>query len=199
MASRRHSLFAMLTLLLATVESAPAAESGPIAGLKQTFEHFGVEPKLILFQLISFLILFGVLYKFGIKPTVATMEERNAKIAAGLKHAEETQARLAAAQSESAAIIKAAQLDAQKAIDEARKAAKEFGDKQQAEAITRAADLLTKAQQSIELEHKKMLNEARSEIARLVVKTTEQVLAKKLSDADRAAYNDAASKELTAL
>ena len=189
----------MLTLLLATVESAPAAESGPIAGLKQTFEHFGVEPKLILFQLISFLILFGVLFKFGIKPTVATMEERNAKIAAGLKHAEETQARLAAAQSESAAIIKATQLDAQKAIDEARKAAKEFGDKQQAEAIARAADLLVKAQQSIELEHKKMLNEARSEIARLVVKTTEQVLAKKLSDADRAAYNDAASKELTAL
>jgi F-type H+-transporting ATPase subunit b len=42
-----------------------------------------------------------------------------------------------------------------------------------------------------------MLNEARSEIARLVVKTTEQVLAKKLSEADRAAYNKAASKELT--
>ena len=197
MASRRHSLFAMLTLLLATVESAPAAESGPIAGLKQTFEHFGVEPKLILFQLISFLILFGVLYKFGIKPTVATMEERNAKIAAGLKHAEETQARLAAAQSESAAIIKAAQLDAQKAIDEARKAAKEFGDKQQAEAIARAADLLVKAQQSIELEHKKMLDQARGEIARLVVKTTEQVLARKLTDADRAAYNEAATKELS--
>jgi len=189
----------MLTLLLATVESAPAAESGPVAGLKQTFEHFGVEPKLVLFQLISFLILFAVLYKFGIKPTIATMDERNAKIAAGLKHAEETQARLAAAATESAAIIKAAQLDAQKAIDEARKAAKEFGDKQQAEAITRAADLLVKAQQSIELEHKKMLNEARSEIARLVVKTTEQVLAKKLSDGDRAAYNEAATKELSAL
>src|SRR5260221_8258118 len=118
----------MLSLLLATVEPAPAAASGPLEGLKQTFEHFGVEPKLILFQLISFLILFGVLYKFGIKPTIATMDERNAKIAAGLKHAEETQARLAAAQAESAAIIKAAQLDAQKAIDEARKAAKEFGD-----------------------------------------------------------------------
>ena len=189
----------MLTLLLATVESAPAAESGPIAGLKQTFEHFGVEPKLVLFQLISFLILFAVLYKFGIKPTIATMDERNAKIAAGLKHAEETQARLAAAATESAAIIKAAQLDAQKAIDEARKAAKEFGDKQQAEAIARAADVLTKAKQSIELEHKKMLDQARGEIARLVVKTTEQVLAKKLTDADRAAYNDAASKELTAI
>ena len=182
---------AMLPILLAVTEA--AHESGGIA------EQFGLEPKYVVMQVISFLILFGVLYFFGIKPTIATMEERNKKISDGLKHAEETQARLAAAATESAAIIKAAQVDAQKAIDEARKAAKEFGDKQQAEAITRAADLLTKAQQSIELEHKKMLEQARGEIARLVVKTTEQVLAKKLSDSDRAAYNDAASKELASL
>ena len=54
-------------------------------------------------------------------------------------------------------------------------------------------------QQAIELEHKKMLEQARGEIARLVVKTTEQVLAKKLTDSDRASYNDAAAKELASL
>jgi F-type H+-transporting ATPase subunit b len=180
----------MLPLLLATVEAAHEAGFA---------EKFGLEWKYVAAQVVSFLILFGVLYKFGIKPTIATMEERNKKIADGLKHAEETQTRLAAAATESAGIVKAAQLEAQKSIDEARRTAKEFGDKQQAEAVQRAADLLAKAQQAIELEHRKMLNEARGEIARLVVKTTEQVLAKKLSDADRAAYNDAASKELSAL
>ncbi len=187
----------MLTLLLATVEHAP--EAGPIEGLKQTFVHFGVEPKYLVMQVVSFLILFGVLYFFAIKPTTATMEERNKKIADGLKHAEETQARLAAAQQESAAIIKQASLDAQKLVDEARKTAKEFADKQQAEAIAHANDLLAKAKQATELEHKKMLEQARGEIARLVVITTERVLAKKLSDADRAAYNDAAGKELTSV
>lgn len=190
----------LMNILIAAAEpAAHATEAGPIEGLKQTFVHFGVEPKYLVMQVISFLILFGVLYKFGIKPTISTMEERNKKIAEGLKHAEETAARLAAAQAESTAILKAAQVDAQKAIDEARKAAKEFGDKQQAEAIARAADLLAKAQQSIELEHKKMLDQARGEIARLVVTTTERVLAKKLSDADRASYNDAAAKELTSV
>jgi F-type H+-transporting ATPase subunit b len=49
----------------------------------------------------------------------------------------------------------------------------------------------------VELEHKKMLAETRGEIARLVVATTERVLAKKLSDADRAAYNETATRELT--
>ena len=183
----------MFALLLAVTETATHSVEPSIV------EKFGIEPKLVVWQIVAFLILFGTLYKIGIKPTIATMEERNKKISDGLRHAEETQTRLAAAAQESAAIIKAAQLDAQKAIEEARKSAKEFGDKQQAEAIQRAADLLTKAQQSIELEHKKMLDQARGEIARLVVTTTERVLAKKLTDADRASYNEAATKELSSI
>ncbi|MET0263803.1 MAG: F0F1 ATP synthase subunit B [Rariglobus sp.] len=179
----------MLPLFLAVTEAVQHSEPGMI-------EKFGIEPKYVIMQVVSFLILFAVLYFFGIKPTIATMEARNQKIAEGLKHAEETTARLAAAQAESAAIVKAAQLEAQRAIDEARKAAKEFGDKQQADAIARAADTLAKAQQAIELEHKKMLEQARGEVARLVVTTTERVLAKKLTDADRAAYNETATREL---
>lgn len=180
----------MLPLFLAATDAAHAAGEASIV------EKFGIEWHYIVWQIVSFLILFGVLYKFGIKPTIATMEERNKKIGDGLRHAEEMQAKLAASQAENAALIKAAQVEAAKLVDEARKAAKEFGDKQQADAIARAADTLAKAQQAIELEHKKMLDQARGEIARLVVKTTEQVLAKKLTDADRAAYNEAATKEL---
>ena len=108
-------------------------------------------------------------------------------------------AKLEATQQESAALLKKAALEASRLVEEARKSAKDFVDRQSQEASLKAADILAKGQQAIELEHKKMLNEARSEIARLVVKTTEQVLAKRLSDADRAAYNDAASKELTAI
>ena len=181
----------LTTLLLAATDAHAAAAEAGLA------EKFGIEWKYVAWQIASFLILFGVLYKFAIKPTIVTMEERNKKIDDGLKYAAEMQAKLAAAQQESAGILKNASLEAQKIVDEARKAAKDFGDKQQAEALGRAADLLAKAQQAIELEHKKMLTEARGEIARLVVATTERVLAKKLSEADRAAYNDTATKELT--
>jgi F-type H+-transporting ATPase subunit b len=48
-------------------------------------EKFGIEPKYIVMQVVSFPDRSGVLYKFGIKPTIATMEERNQKIGAGLK------------------------------------------------------------------------------------------------------------------
>lgn len=184
----------MLPLLLATVEAATNASAEPSVA-----EKFGLEWKYVLIQTVSFLILFAVLYKFGIKPTLSTMEQRNKKIADGLRYTDEMQAKLAAAAQESAQIARNASLEAQKIVDEARKVAKDFGDKQQAEAVQRAADLLAKAHQSIELEHRKMLDQARGEIARLVVTTTEQVLARKLSDADRSAYNEAATKELTVI
>ncbi len=184
-------------LLAATTTTAEAA--GPLEGLKQTFVHFGVEPKYLLMQVISFLIVLGVLYKFGIKPVTATMEERNRKIEAGIKHAEEMQAKLEAAQVESAAIVKKANAEASRIVEDARKMAKDYLDRQTQEAAAKANELLTKAQQAIDLEHKKMLADARTEVARLVVTTTERVLARKLTEPDRAAYNEAATRELTSV
>lgn len=184
-----------LNLLAAT-----ALEHGEAAGgVTKIFQDFGINVPNILAQILSFSIVAFVIYKFGFKPVLVTLDERRNKIASGLSYADEMKAKLAAAADESAQIIRSAQVDAQRLVDEARKAAKDFGDRQQADAVQRAADLLAKAQQAIELEHKKMLNEARGEIARLVVTTTERVLARKLSDADRGAYNDAAAKELASL
>jgi F-type H+-transporting ATPase subunit b len=160
-------------------------------------ERFGLEPKYIVMQVISFLIVLFVLYKFGIKPVTATMEERNRRIEAGIRHAEEMQAKLAAAAQESATIVKKANLEASRIVEDARKTSKDFLDRQTQEATARAGDLLAKAQQAIELEHRKMLEDARTEIARLVVTTTERVLAKRLTDADRATYNETAARELS--
>jgi len=192
----------MLSFILAaatpTVEahSAHAAEGGLVHDL---VEKFGIDAVNIGMQLASFTILAVVLYKFAIKPILATMDERTGKIEAGLKFAEDMKAQLAAAQQENAALIKAAQVEANKIIEEARRTAKDFSDKSQKEATERANGLITKAQQAIELEHKKMLADARGEIARLVVTTTERVLAKKLTDADRASYNETAARELASV
>ncbi len=180
-----------MNLLLATTDAA--------GKLHQLQTQFGIEGKYLLMQVISFSILAFVLYRFFFKPVLATVDERNQKIESGLKHAEEMQAKLAAAAQESTQIVRNAQLEAQKLIDESRRLAKDLSDKQQAEAMQRSADMIAKAQQASELAHKKMLDQARGEIARLVVTTTERVLAKQLTDADRAAYNATATKELSVL
>jgi F-type H+-transporting ATPase subunit b len=187
----------MLSHLLILAEAAGhASEAAADSGITQITDRFGLNIPAVLAQILSFAVVAFVLWRFAFKPVLATIEERQHKIDSGLKYAEEMQAKLAAAQQESAALVKKAQVEASRIVDDARKTAKDFLDKQTQEASTKANDLLTKAQQAIELEHKKMLADARTEIARLVVITTERVLAKKLTDADRDAYNKAAAGEL---
>ncbi|MEJ6602125.1 MAG: ATP synthase F0 subunit B [Verrucomicrobiia bacterium] len=183
----------MTNLILAAADAQVAQSTLEKFGLGD----FGIEGRYILFQLVGFLIFFAVVYFKLIKPVTGAMEERQAKIDAGIKHAEEMKLKLDAAAVESAAIIKVAQGDATKLIDEARISAKAFLEKQTQEATVKAQDLITKAQHSTELEHRKMIAEARGEIARLVVDTTRQVLANELTDEERARYNDAAAKQLT--
>lgn len=188
----------LLLLAQATGHAAEAAAHGEAAsGITKIAQDFGISVPFILAQILNFSVVAFILWKFAFKPVLATLDERQKKIADGLKYAEEMKAKLEATQQETAAILKKASLEASRIVDEARKTAKDFLDKQTHEASAKANDLFVKAQQAIALEHKKMLADARGEIARLVVVTTERVLAKRLSDADRAAYNETASRELT--
>jgi F-type H+-transporting ATPase subunit b len=188
------------SLLLLAQVAAPAAEAAhgeAATGITKIMQDFGVSLPGIAAQVLNVAIVAFILWRFAFKPVLATLDERQQKIAAGLAYAEEMKAKLEAAQQESAASAKRAQLEATRIIDEARKSAKDFLDKQTQESAAKANEILAKAQQAIELEKKKMLAEARTEIARLVVVTTQRVLAKELSDADRSRYNDSAVRELT--
>jgi F-type H+-transporting ATPase subunit b len=188
----------LLLLAQATGHAAEgAAHAEAATGISKIIQDFGISWPFFLAQVVNFSVVAFILWKFAFKPVLTTLDERQKKIADGLRYAEEMKAKLDATQQESAAILKKASTDASRLIDEARKTAKDFLDKQMLEATAKAADVNVKAQQAIALEHKKMLADARAEIARLVVVTTERVLAKKLSDADRAAYNDTAARELS--
>ena len=173
---------------------AAADSAGRFQGI---LNQFGIEGTYLLWQVVSFTILALVLYRFLLKPVLVTMTERQTQIAAGLKYAEEMKAKLAQAEQDSTALVKQAQLDGVRLVEESRQAAKEFLNRQNAEAAARANDLIVRARQAVELEHKHMLEQARHEVARLVVATTRQVLARELSASEQARYNEAATREIT--
>jgi F-type H+-transporting ATPase subunit b len=185
----------MLSHLLILAQAAvPTVE--PVSGISKITKDFGISWPFLLAQVLNFSIVAFLLWRFAFKPVLATLDERQKKIASGLQYADEMKVKLEAIQQESVASSKRSQAEASKVIDEARKAAKDFLDKQTQETAAKTSDMLVKAQQVIELEKKKMLAEARTEIARLVVATTEQVLSKRLTDADRSSYNESAAREL---
>jgi F-type H+-transporting ATPase subunit b len=185
-------------LLLAQVSDATAAAPGGLmSGVTRITNEFGIRAPLLLAQIVNFTVVAFLLWKFAFKPVMATIEERQKKIDAGLNYAEEMKAKLEAAQQASQAQIKEAQITGQKIVAEAQKAAKDLSERQQKEAVVKAGELIAKAREAIELEKKLMLAEARTEIARLVVSTTQKVLARELSESDRGRFNESAARELT--
>ena len=175
---------------------AEADSGGFLASLLKIAHDFDINVPSILAQMLSFSIVAFILWRFAFKPILATVDERQHKIESGLKYAEEMKAKLEAAQLEIDARTREALVQGLQIVAEAQKAAKEFADRQQKDAIEKAGGILAKAQEAIELEKRKMLAEARREIARLVVVTTERVLSQQLSDSDRARYSESAAREL---
>jgi F-type H+-transporting ATPase subunit b len=175
---------------------AEADTGGTQASLLKIAHDFGINLPGILAQMLSFGIVAFILWRFAFKPVLATIGERQHKIDSGLKYADEMKAKLEAAQAEIEARTREALVQGRQIVAEAQKAAKEFSDRQQRDAIEKAGGILAKAQEAIELEKRKMLSDARREIARLVVATTQRVLSQELSEADRARYNESAAREL---
>lgn len=172
-----------------------AAEAGHDTGLVGTF---GIDAKVIIAQGINFLIVAFLLWKFAFKPVMATMAEREAKIAQGLADAEKAKQQLESAEQEKAAKLQEANVSAQAIVTEARTQAEEVGAKQKEQLELELSDKRRRAEESIALERQKVLNEARADIARLVVLTSGKVLGKELSDEEKTRLNSAAAREMAA-
>lgn len=159
--------------------------------------QFGVDWKILIAQIINFLIVAFLLYRFAAQPILATMDERQKRIQDGLQYAEEMKSKLAESERQQAEVLREANLEAQKILSQAREQAKILYDKQTAETAAKTADMLEKARATMELERATMLTEVRKEVARLVVATSAKVLARELDAAQRQQFSEAAARELT--
>ncbi len=164
--------------------------------LGEVTEQFGIKGSLLIAQAINFLIVLYVLHRFALKPVLATLDNRQAEIKAGLDYAEEMKQKLADAEEKQKQMLKEASQQAKQTIDEARQSAKEYIEKQTQEANDKAASMVTRAEESIETERRRMLSEVREEISRLVVLTSSRVLKQELSEDERSRFLSAATEDL---
>lgn len=176
-----------------TSHEAATGDTGLITMLTDTF---GVNIKILIAQMVNFSIVAYLLWRFAFKPVMATMEEREQTIAQGLTDAEKAKQQLESAEIAKAEKLKEANTSAQKILQEARTQAEEFGARQKETLEGELVEKRRRADEAIELEREKALNEARADIARLVVLTSGKVLKKELSDEERGRLNAAATREL---
>lgn len=152
--------------------------------------NFGFAWPKFIAQIVLFLIVYGILSKFAFGPVIKMLEERRRRIEEGQINAEKIKKQLAEAELRYQEILRKANDEAQKLIDEARASAEASTQKQLQQAISDAEAIVAKARESIELERAKMVGEVKKEMVGLVVQTTAKVAGKVLTPDDQKRLSD---------
>lgn len=139
---------------------------------------------LMFWEIVSFLILLWLLYKFAFPPILDALETRERKIKESLDHAERNRAeaerklreyevKLQAAAQESEGILAQAKEKAQRMLEENEQRMREEADRIRSEAL-----------EDIERERRRTVQELRNQTADLALLVSEKVLARSLRDED---------------
>jgi F-type H+-transporting ATPase subunit b len=127
--------------------------------------QFGINPWAFLSQLVSFGIVFVILWKWGFPAIVSTLEKRQAVIREGIENAEKARHDLAEATTRAEQVLQEARVQAQETIALATKAAEREANRIEEEAYARAAQIEQQQVARIQQEAAR----ARAELSRLVV------------------------------
>jgi len=176
-----------------------AAEGGGLAEIaKSTGEQFGFHTGLFVSQLISFVIVAALLYKFAYKPILQVLEERRQKIAESLANADRIKQELATAQAKAQEIISQASVQGNKLIEEARTAAARVLEQETQKAVGAASQIIAKAKEASDADLARSKAELRKELVRLVAETTAKVSGKVLTLDDQKRLADETTKQIAA-
>ena len=153
---------------------------------------------MLIAQLISFSIVFFVLWRFAYRPIFAMLQARRDKIAEALANAEKIKADVARTEAERQKILADAGDRADKLIDEGREAAARVREQETQKAIAAAEQIIAKAREAAAQEHAQMLAQLKREVGRLVVQTTTTVTGKILTPDDQRRLAEETEKQLAA-
>lgn len=147
--------------------------------MSELFAAFGINWKLLLIQAVNFTLLLAALSYFLYKPVLRIIDERQRKVAEGVRTAELAQKKLEDAKEESDTLIGAAAKEAQEVAATARARAEEKSAEIVKAAEARAQATLADAQARAEEAKRLALKESEKEIARAAMLAAEKILKEK--------------------
>ncbi|MBW8843503.1 MAG: F0F1 ATP synthase subunit B [Burkholderiales bacterium] len=135
----------------------------------------------LIVQMIVFLILVGFTMKYVWPPIVKALDERAAKIAAGLSAADKAKAELAGAEAQIAKELAQTKAESGKLISDAEKRAAAIVDAAKGRAEEEGAKILAAAKADAEQQVSRAREALREQVAALAVKGAEQILHKEVN------------------
>lgn len=139
--------------------------------------QFGINLWAFLSQLVSFAIVFLILWRWGFPVIIRMLEKRQTVIREGVENAEKARSDLAEATARADQLMQEARLQSQETIAQATKLAEREANRIQEEAHARAAQIEQQQIARIQQEAAR----ARAELSRLVVNLSIAAAAKVIS------------------
>ncbi len=162
----------------------------------EIFKTFGIDPIIIIAQVVNFLVILFILKKFLYKPLFAIFEKRKQLAEESVKNAEESKKAFEKAAEEEKALIKKAQATANQIIKDARDQAATMT-KDAEEATKKKTDrMLAEAKAQIERETKDAEKQLSTYVSKLSVDILKKSLTNVFSDKDQEVIVQKAVKEI---
>jgi F-type H+-transporting ATPase subunit b len=158
-------------------------------------DTFHIDVKLIIAQLVNFLIVLTVLYYFALKPLMKIMNERSETIEKSLKKAEEIDISFEESKTRQEAMLVKAREEAHAIIGEAEARGLKEQERLKEETKVEVNKLVENAKNQIAHEKEKATKDLRRGTAELVIKASTKVLEKHApKDLDAKLAEDALKK-----
>lgn len=162
----------------------------------EILKDFGVQPILLVAQIINFLIVMFLLKRFLYKPLVGILDERKKRIAESMAQAGEITARLANLEEEQSQMRSDAQRKADAIIAQAKSTGKSLADEIVAQARTQAEAIMERSKAQNAAEYEKMRSELRKEVAQVAVLAAQKAVSEVLTTEQKDRITQKAAKEV---
>ncbi len=157
---------------------------------------FGVNPVLLIAQIINFLIILYILKRFMYKPILGVIKKREGEIKKGIGDSEEAKKILMEAQEKEKQILQKAQTKAEKIVDDARLEADDVRAKIEEQTKKETQRMLTEARQTITQETKDIEEKLTQKIGLIAIRLLEKSLAGIFGEKEQKVILKKASLEL---
>jgi F-type H+-transporting ATPase subunit b len=135
-----------------------------------------INPGLIIWTSVTFLLLVFVLSKVAWKPLVQALQDRETSIATALQKAEEARKESQRLLEENTKVLAAANAETSRILKEGRELAEQMKNEIVAKAHTQAKAEVERAKEEIQREKESALTEMRGEIADMAIAAAEKLL-----------------------
>ena len=134
----------------------------------------------LIAQLLIFLVMLGVLYRFAWDPLLRILNERRERIQQGVEATERAKRELDEAERERQVKLEEARREAQAMLDRIAKQAEDLRKELEAKAREQAEGLIAKARSEIQQERAKAVEDLREQVADLAVMAAERIIGESL-------------------